>query len=162
MTGRNPQGQPTPGAKIRAHGHGEGPLPAVLSIKLSAPPRGRHGGQSRAAGPVEARGTPGGHVGDTWLQSCPGPLCWWLHRHTGKWLGSSPSHTLTHTQSTPDTHQIPDPQRLNGRELTLTHTHTHTQSTPDTHQIPDPQRLNGRELTLTHSHTHTQHTPDTR
>ena len=99
MTGRNPQGQPTPRAKLRAEGHGEGLLHAVLSVKLSAPPRGRHRGQSRAAGPVEARGTPGGHVGDTWLQSCPGPLCWWLHRHTGKRLGGSPSHTVTHTHT---------------------------------------------------------------
>ena len=50
----------------------------------------------------------------------------------------SPSHTVTHTQHTPDTyqitdtHQIPDPHRLNRRELTLTQG-THTHSTEKTH-----------------------------
>ena len=57
-----PQGQPTPGAKLRAHGHREGPLHAVPSVKLSAPPRDRHRGRSRAMGPVEAGGTRGGHA----------------------------------------------------------------------------------------------------
>ena len=46
-TGRNPQGQPTPGAKLRAHGHGERPLHEVLPVKHSEPPWGTR--SSRAA-----------------------------------------------------------------------------------------------------------------
>ena len=99
VTGRNPQGQPTLGAKLRAHGHREGPLHAVPSVKLSAPPRGRHGGRSRAMGPVEAGGTRRGHA----AVEPPKAAVWWLHRHTGKRAGAHP-HTQSHTHRTPQTH----------------------------------------------------------
>ena len=153
MRERNPKGQPTPGAKLRAHGHGEGPLHVVLSVKLSAPPQGKHRGWSRASGPMEARGKRRGHA-------APEPpratVLVAARTHTGKQPGAHP-HIRSHTHSTRQTHtnthntrHTPDTRSTKAkRKGAHPHTwaHTHTADTYQTHQTSD-----------THHTHHTHHT----
>ena len=61
-TGRNLQDQPTPWAKLRAHGHREGPLPAALSVKLSGQTRRTDQGHGACGGRRDTRGTRRGHA----------------------------------------------------------------------------------------------------
>ena len=134
MTGRNPQGQPTPRAKLRADGHGEGLLHAVLSVKLSAPPQGKHRRRRRAAGPVEAGGTHWGHTAPE-----PPRATVLVAAHTqvsvfGLTLTHSHTHTA-HTRHIPDNRHTPDTRPTQAKQKGAhPHTgHTHTQHREDTH-----------------------------
>ena len=140
---RNPKGQPTPGAKLRAHSHGEGPLHVVLSVKLSAPPQGKHRGWSRASGPMEARGKRKGHASPEPPRATVLVAAW---THTGKQPGAHP-HIQSHTHSTRQTHtnthntrHTPDTRSTKAkRKGAHPHTwaHTHTADTYQTHQTSD-------------------------
>ena len=144
-TGRNPQGQPMPGAKLGAHGHGERLLHEVLPVNHSEPPWGKHRGRSMASGPVEAGGKPEGHA-------TPEPpraaVLVAAQTHTGKRPGAHP-HIRSHTHSTQQTHtnthnirHTPDTRPTEAKwKGAHPHTCAYTRSTQQTLVTPDPRHM---------------------